>query len=190
MAKLSIDMLSMNTGNTLSKPSLVRMERLFEKMETEWKKYEKIFDSLEDEDEFIEEQVVYSKLAVEFYDAEHGVKEFLRAMAAIASTSSETVSTSTASDFGSSPEMASVPLAVVLSTVSPSGVEIRMTKPVDGEANKPSIIAANLMESMDENAPQTKATVPENFPNPVLPTVPEPVARGKHVKAEDGDLPV
>jgi hypothetical protein len=81
---------------------------------------------MEDDDEFIAEEMVYEELAVEFYNAKHGMEELLKAPMAPASTSPGTVSTTTTdSDPGSSP-VASV-LLTATPTMSPSVVEASIT---------------------------------------------------------------
>jgi hypothetical protein len=52
MAKVAIRTLNKRIVSTMSKPSPVSMRMLFEEMETEWKKYKKIFELVEDDDEF------------------------------------------------------------------------------------------------------------------------------------------
>jgi hypothetical protein len=69
---------------------------------------------VEDDNELTAEVMVYKELAVEFYNAEVGMEELLKAPMASASTSPGTVSAATTdSDSGSSP------MASVLSTATP-----------------------------------------------------------------------
>jgi hypothetical protein len=96
MAKVAaIGTLNKRIVSTVSKPSPVRVRMLFEEMKTEWKKYMKIFELVEDDDKFTAEVMVYEELAVEFYDAKSGMDEFLKAPMDSASSSPGTVSTTT-----------------------------------------------------------------------------------------------